>query len=124
MRKVIIDTNALMAAVEFKLEVFSELAKCCDFKFKTAVLEGTVEELKKIITEQGGKHKAAAKLALAMLQAKDVEVLTSKKNNVDDSLVDYSRNGYLVLTQDLELKRRLTKPYLTIRQRKKIIWVR
>lgn len=73
--------------------------------------------------EQRGKYKQAAKLALSLLKAKGVTVLESK-GHVDDLLVAYSKKGFVVLTQDLGLKRRLQKPYLTIRQKKRIMVVK
>ena len=122
MKKVIIDTNALMAIGEFKVDVFSELENCCDFKYRLFVLGGTIDELKKITDEQRGKYKRAAKLALSLLKVKNVGVLNGN-GNVDDLLVEHSIKGDLVLTQDIGLKRRLKKPYLTIRQKKKVVVV-
>jgi len=123
MKKIILDTNALMAIAEFKLDIFTELEKCCDFKYKLFVLDGTVDELNKIIEKQRGKYKQAAKLALALLKAKDVEIIKSF-GNVDDLLVAYSEQDYLILTQDIGLKKRLKKPYMTIRQKRKVILVK
>lgn len=123
MKKIFLDTNALMAIEEFKLDIFLELFKCCNFPFKPVVLQGTLDELKKIGQEQRGKYKQAAKLALGIVKAKKVQVLESK-GDVDDVLVEKSEQGNLVLTQDIILKRRLTKPYLTIRQKKKIVMVK
>ena len=122
MKKIIIDTNALMAVSEFKIDIFSEIKECCNFKYELFVLEGTITELEKIRVEQRGKFKLAASLAIKLIEAKCVKVLPSE-DNVDDLLVAYSKN-YLVLTQDVELKKRLSKPYLTIRQKKKGILVK
>tara|TARA_Y100000031_G_C8120563_1_gene337996 strand:+ start:149 stop:526 length:378 start_codon:yes stop_codon:yes gene_type:complete len=121
-KKVLIDTNAWMAVSEFKIDIFSELRECCNFKYQIYVLEGTLTELEKIRVEQRGKYKLAASLAIKLIEAKEVKVLPSE-DNVDDLLVLYSKKDYLVLTQDVALKRRLTKPYLTIRQKKKIMLV-
>jgi rRNA-processing protein FCF1 len=123
MKKVILDTNALMAITEFKLDVFSALHDCCDFSFKVNVLEGTIDELEKIINEQRGKFQRAAKLGLSLLKVKGIIVLKGK-GDVDDLLVQYSKKGNLILTQDIALKKRLAKPYLTIRQKRKIVLVR
>ena len=48
MKKVILDTNALMAVAECKIDIFAALHDCCDFPFKIQVLQGTVDELQKI----------------------------------------------------------------------------
>lgn len=123
MKTILIDTNALMAISELKIDLFSELQNCCDFKYKLAVLEGTLRELEKIKTEQRLRFKIAARMALQLLKLKKVEVFPQSTGNVDDILVDYSHAGFLVLTQDVLLKKRLMKPYLTIRQGKKVVRV-
>lgn len=123
MQKIIIDTNALMAIGEFKLDLFLEIERACDFNYKIIILQGTIDELKEIRAKQRGKFKRAAKLALSMLKAKGIKMVKSE-GHVDNLLVDYSRKGDLVLTQDISLKKRLTKPYLIIRQKKKVIMMR
>tara|TARA_Y100000310_G_C20413253_1_gene683071 strand:+ start:88 stop:453 length:366 start_codon:yes stop_codon:yes gene_type:complete len=120
MKRILIDTNAVMAIAEFKVDVFSELEKL-DFNFEVVLLSGVVDELEKIIKEQRGKYKLAAKLGLQILKAKKIKIVKSK-GEVDDALVELSEDN-LVLTQDVDLKRRLRKPYLTIRQKKKIVLV-
>ena len=114
--KVFLDTNALMAISEFKLDIFSELSE-----YSLQVLSGTIDELEKIKKEQRGKYKIAAQLGLSLLKAKKIKIVKSA-GNVDNLLVEKSKNN-LVLTQDIALKRRLHKPYLTIRQKKKIVMV-
>lgn len=123
MKRIIIDTNALMAITEFKLDLFTELEKSCDFPYQLYILEGTIKELKKIKAEQSGRYKLAAKLALALVQAKKIKIINCK-GNVDTILVKKSQQGYVILTQDMVLKKKLTTPYLTIRQKKKIMIVK
>lgn len=124
MKKILIDTNVWMAMAERKIEVFTELQRICDFPFKVAVLEGTLRELTKIHDEQRGKFKRLAKLAADLIRVKKVEVFPHSVGDVDELLVDYSHGGFLVLTQDIALKKRLKRPYLTIKQGKFIIMVR
>ena len=120
MKKIIIDTNIWMAISEFKLDLFRELDSCCDFQYKLFVLERTIAELEKIQQEQRGKFKRAAALAVSLIKAKKINVIPGE-GNVDDLLTAFSKQGYLILTQDLGLKNRLTKPYLTIRQKKRVV---
>ncbi len=120
--KVIIDTNAVMAIGAFGLDIFSVLERDCPFKVEVAVLSGTIAELGKIMTEQRGRFAAQAKLGLQILEKKKVKVVKSV-GDVDDFLVTRSKKGDLVLTQDRELKKRLEKPYLTIRQKRKVVLV-
>tara|TARA_Y100000310_G_C20249139_1_gene608263 strand:- start:247 stop:618 length:372 start_codon:yes stop_codon:yes gene_type:complete len=121
-KRIILDTNALMAISNFKIDLFRELENI-NFQYDLFILKGTIDELKKIIKEQRGKYKQAAKLGLALIKAKKIKSIESF-GNVDDELVKQSKKGALVLTQDIGLKRRLHKPYLTIRQKKKIMVVR
>ncbi len=141
MKKIIIDTNALMAIGEFRIDIFLALDDACDFPHDIYILEGTIRELNKIKKEQRGKYKQAAGLALSILNCKDVKILRTESqrekadevnkvdkvdevNKVDEMLARFSKEGYLILTQDAELKRKLAKPYLTIRQKKKVVMVK
>ncbi len=119
MKKVIADTNALLAMAEFKIDLLQELERVCDFKQELYVLEGTLRELHQIQLQQKGKTRRWAKLVQDILLAKKVPALPGK-GYVDDLLVGHSQRGDLVLTQDLELKKRLKRPYLTIKQKKMI----
>ncbi|PIN75128.1 hypothetical protein COV17_04220 [Candidatus Woesearchaeota archaeon CG10_big_fil_rev_8_21_14_0_10_36_11] len=122
MKTILIDTNVLMSIAEFKMDIFAALQRDCDFPFRVAVLEGTLNELEKIRIEQRARYSRAARLALDICKAKNIPIRTSV-GDVDDLLVQYSRKDYLVLTQDVALKKRLQRPYLTIRQKRKIVVV-
>lgn len=124
MKRIIIDTNALMALVQFKVDIFEELKRYCDFKYEVAVLKGSIDELKKIARKDNSKESRAAKLLLQLIKSKKLIVMLHPERPVDDLLVNYSKRGYLVLTQDIPLKKRLTRPYLTLRQKKRVIMVK
>ncbi|HLD72844.1 MAG TPA: hypothetical protein VJA23_04625 [Candidatus Nanoarchaeia archaeon] len=121
-KQIILDTNALMAIAEFKIDLITELEKAYDFPYELCVLEGTIKELKKIQEEQREKFKRAAKLALGIIKVKKITVLPSI-GYVDTELIKHSRNGDLILTQDVELKKELSLPYLTIRQKKRVVLI-
>lgn len=113
-----------MAISEFKLDVFAEIDNSLDFKYELRILDKTIDELEKIISEQRGKYRTAAKLALAILKKKEIKKIKTPSGNVDDLLVNLSKKpDILVATQDLGLKRRLSKPYITIRQKRKFVLV-
>lgn len=122
MKKVILDTNAVMAIAEFKIDIFTELERILDFPYQVCVVEGTMKELEEIMKNQRLRFSRAAKMGIALLKSKNAKVLP-EKGNVDDILTDYSHQGALVLTQDRELKTRLVKPFLTIRQKKMVAMV-
>ncbi|MFA6460713.1 MAG: hypothetical protein WCV90_00470 [Candidatus Woesearchaeota archaeon] len=123
MKKIIVDTNVWMNIGEMKIDLFSELQRVCDFPVQVAVLEGTLRELNKIQEEQRGKFKRLAKLATDLIRVKKVEIFPHSVGDVDELLVDYSHGGFLVLTQDIALKKRLKRPYLTIKQGRLIIMI-
>ena len=123
MKKVFIDTNVVMAIMELKIDPFAQLPEVLDFPFRVYILEGSVKELEQLQQHQKGKFRRAAKLGLRILQAKKISII-KEEGMVDDLLARHSQRGDVILTQDRELKRRLTKPYLTIRQKKRIIMVK
>lgn len=120
MKKIIIDTNALMGIASLNIDLFAAIEEAIDFPHQILILEGTIDELRKIEKEQSGKEKAAAKLALQIITNKKISLLP-EIGYVDDLLIKHSRAGDLILTQDIALKKRLQEPYLTIRQKKKVI---
>src|SRR3989338_2342159 len=121
MKKIILDTNAMMAVAEFKLDIFRSLEDSFYFPYQLYVLSGTIDELQQIKETQRGKFNLAAKLALGILSIKisaGIVLVISNKGKVDALLAASSKKSSLLLTQDVNLKKRLFKPYLTIRQKK------
>ena len=108
MKKILLDTNILMACKQFKVDIFSELERICDFNYRIYALDKTVWELNNIIELQKGKHKEAAKSGLQLLKLKKVNVIkTNCEKHTDEVILDYAKKGYLVSTQDKDLKRKL-----------------
>ena len=106
--QIILDTNFLLIPAQFKVDIFSEIERICDFPYKIYILEQSIDELNKIILEQKGKNKAAAKLALQLIKQKGLNTIgISKKDSVDNILANLPEKDYIVATQDIELKRRL-----------------
>lgn len=110
MKKILLDTNFLLIPGQFKVDIFSELDRICDFSFEIAVLDRTIEELKSIYEKQKGKDKRAAKLALGLLDAKKLAIIKTddKEKSTDGAILDIAKaKGFIVATQDMELKKRL-----------------
>lgn len=121
MKRIILDTNFLLIPAQFKIDIFSEIDRICNFKYKIYVLDKTIDELKKIIKEQKGKHKRNASLALQLLKSKKVNIIKTKQDLlVDDILVKIAKKTDYIATQDIELKRRLKNKcnLITMRQKK------
>ncbi len=114
MKKVILDTNILVYCVKFKIDFVEELKRILDFNFEVYILEKSLDELSKL------KEK---NLVLELINKKEVKILNIiSKDSVDDILVKLSKS-FIVGTQDKELKGRLSKPYITIRQKKYFVLV-
>jgi len=122
MKKIILDTNFLLIPYQFKVDIFSEIARICDFKYTLCIMNQTLDELEKIAKEQKGKNRHAAMLGTMLLIQKAPLKLKSKKDNADDSIVEEASKGnYIVATQDAELKRRLKKlnvPVIVLKQKR------
>lgn len=113
MATLLLDTNFLLIPGQFKVDVFVELKRVCEFS-ELAVLDGTVEELNKIAHDSSAslKDRKAARLALQLLSAKAVRVIQSRKvfKSVDKAILEFasaSNKDVIVATQDRELKRLL-----------------
>ena len=109
MKKILLDTNFLMICAQFKVDIFSEIERICNFNYKLYVLDKTVDELKNIIKKQKGKHKESAKIGLQLLKIKKIEIIkTDSFEKTDDIIVEYAyKKDYIVATQDKDLKRKL-----------------
>ena len=109
MEKILLDTNFVMICSQFRVDIFSEIERICNFNYGLYVLDKTMDELKKIILEQKGKHKEAAKIALQLLKIKKINIIkTESTKKTDEVIIVYAIKGdYLVATQDKDLKREL-----------------
>lgn len=123
MRKILLDTNFLLIPYQFKVDIFTQIDKIVVPKYKLFVLDKTIEELKKIVELQKGKNKDAAKIALKLIAIKGIGVIKTKSiGRTDDAILDTaSKEGFIVATQDKDLKRRLINhsiSLIVLRQKK------
>lgn len=127
MRRILLDTNFLMACGQFKVDIFSEIDRICNFNYKIYILDKTTHELKDIVEKQKGKQKDAARIALQLLKLKNISTIkTTSKRHTDDIIVEYAKKDYLVATQDKDLKRRLINQntiVIVIKQKKILAFV-
>ncbi len=125
--KIILDTNFLLIPAQFNIDIFTQIDKLILKNYKLYVLDKTIDELNKIISnkKQSGKNKTAAKLALQLLKAKNVNIIkTTKDLLVDDLIVEIAGKDTVIATQDMELKRKLKKKHIKLiilRAKKKLI---
>ena len=116
--QVILDTNFLMLPGIFGLDIFSELDRVLEQRYKLVVPSPVAEELKKIAAAGDPKDRSAARLAMEMLpRAETVESTLS----ADDAIVELAQIGECAVgTNDAELRRRLKDseiPVIYLRQK-------
>lgn len=125
MRGIILDTNFLMIPTTQKVDIFEELKRVCDFSFELFIVSKTINELDKIMIDQSGKDKMAARLAKSLIDAKGVKIIDVPEGHVDDLILRVAKEkGYFVATQDKHLKERLRKddvPVIFLRQKKYLV---
>ncbi|MDP2767959.1 MAG: DNA-binding protein [Candidatus Methanoperedens sp.] len=108
--KVILDTNGLMISGQFGLDIFSELRRLGFDSY--LVPRASVRELEKIYAEGRGKDRTAAKIALSLLERCTI---IEKNGFADDIIIDMAVDmNAAVLTNDIELKKRLCSKGVTI----------
>ena len=121
MKKIIIDTNFLMIPYKFRVDIFSELNRICNFNYKIFIFEQSISELKNIIENQKGKDKKAAQFGLKLVKLKNIGIIKSGENDVDKLILDSAGNDSVIATQDIKLKKQLLEKgasVIILRQRK------
>lgn len=109
MKRIIVDTDFLLDCAKWKIDIFSEFEKACDFQYELCVLDKTLEELE-------GKEGAK----LAKTYAKRMKMIETAMDKPVDALI-LGMEPCIVATQDKELKEKLKKAnfsIITIRQKK------
>ena len=108
---IILDTNFLIDCSKYHIDYQEELKEHLLF-----VLDSTISELEKLINQKTAKH---AKLALEILNKKQIKILKTKQDKDTDSLI-LELKGYSVATNDKLLKQKFKGKIFTIRQKKYI----
>src|SRR3989338_7313752 len=112
MYTIVLDTNFLITALKFRIDIFDDIEKICDFDYEVAVLDKSLDEL---------NGKPNEKLIRALIKDKKVKVIkTNTRDYVDDILASL-KGEYIIATQDIGLRKRLKgKPIILIRQKKSL----
>src|SRR3989344_7943284 len=104
---IVIDTNMILDSIKFKVDLFTELKRICNFQYKTAILDKTLNEL---------ENKPNSKIALQLINKNNINIIKTKEGYVDDLLLNLDDN-HIIATNDKELKNRLkklNKPLITL----------
>ena len=103
-----------MAVFQFKVDIFSEIERICNFNYRLYVYSRSLAELEKIVNDQKGKNRKAAKLALQLVKAKNIPMLKSVETYADDAILENADNDTIVATLDLDLKRKLLQRGISV----------
>lgn len=115
MKQIILDTNIILHAIQFKIDLTGELNRILPFQYETCILDKTIVELNFLEKKKDPKTKLLAKIAKHLI--KDYKIIQSPKVKVDDSLVALANKDTIVATQDKEIKKQIKTPIIIIRQR-------
>jgi rRNA-processing protein FCF1 len=120
--KVILDSNALLAPLQFKIDVFSELERLLNRNFELILLSAVKRELKALAEKGSPKMRKNACYALKIVErCKYVEVENLASALTDDVIVKKAKEwGSPVFTNDKQLRKRLrdiSVPVIYVRQK-------
>ena len=109
--EIILDTNALMYAVKYKVDLTVALINLDIIANEVIVPRSVINELKKLQTEaKRGSDKANAKLTLQIIKHQGFKIKKLGDGHTDKVIAEYaSKKGAAVITNDAEFKRRLKK---------------
>lgn len=111
-RRIILDTNFLLIPGQFKVDIFSELERICNFQYELVVVKEVVAELQGIIASKKSNElaRASARLALQLMGRFKVKVVGDYRKvfkRADEAILAVADRNCLVATQDMQLKRSL-----------------
>jgi rRNA-processing protein FCF1 len=119
--KVLLDTNFLLDTLRYKIDfsIFQELEETTEFFISSE----TLRELKSIANKKT-KEGRLALIALKLIESQKIKIVQSLKKEVDEDLLALAKKeGFIVATNDKDLKEKLKKENVRIiclRNKKKI----
>ena len=102
--KVLLDTNFLLTMVRHKIHGFDEIKGKLPAEFYT--LSRVVYELSGL-GKTDKKIRNEAKIVEAVIKSNNVKIIDSTTEDTDSELVEFSKQGYIIATNDRELRRRI-----------------
>ncbi|MDI6737882.1 MAG: hypothetical protein QME12_05200 [Nanoarchaeota archaeon] len=123
MKHIVLDTNFIMSAIGFKIDIIREIERIADFRYKLTALKATLSELEKLIKEGEYFERKRASLALQIIRKSRMDILR-KEGYADDILAALNPDEHVIATQDAGLLKRLRQKgfrTIQIRQKKRFI---
>jgi hypothetical protein len=103
MRRIILDTNFLMIPYQFKLDIFDEIRHIMEEEYELVTIDGVIKELEKI-KKSKGKSAVAAKIGLELIKTKNIKIINTDSEKVDNKIIELSDKNTIVATNDIKLK--------------------
>jgi rRNA-processing protein FCF1 len=101
--RVLIDANALMAQLQFRLDIFAELTQCIG-AYEPVLLDCVRDELRGLAAGRG-KDGSSARSALILAEKCTVIETGSFEGSVDEKILYFaSTHGCMVFTNDRDLR--------------------
>ncbi len=95
-----------MIPYQFKVDIFEEIRRLVEGKYELITLDGVVKELEKI-KESNSKSAAAAKVGLQLIRMKNVKIINTDSEKVDNKIIELSDKNTIIATNDIKLKKKL-----------------
>ncbi len=123
MKHIVLDTNFLMLPAQLKVDIFSEINRIMHENYGIYILASSLRELDSIAEKGRKTEKAQVSLTKALIKTQNIKIINGdQEKGVDDQLVDLSKKGYVVATQDIALRRRIMHNMILLRQKKYLIF--
>ena len=126
MKKIIIDTNFLLIPLQFRVDIFSEFNRICNFNYKLCIFEQSINELRNIISKSSRSNKKAAQFALKLIILKNIGIIKSENKDVDSLILENLDKDTIIATQDIMLKKELLQKgasIIILRQKKYLMLI-
>lgn len=119
MIRIVLDTNFLLLPHREKIDVFHDIDELVSKKHEFIIPLGVIEELGKIGAEGKGEDKIASRVALQLIEKKDIKLIEGG-GSVDDFILELAqKDNIIVCTRDMELVRKLRKLHTHVISTKK-----
>ena len=114
MKKIILDTNFLLIPLQFRVDIFTEFERICDFAYGLYAYDKTIDELKNIMQTASGKDRKAAEFGLKLIKLKNISIINSGQKDVDSLILEGLDKDTIVATQDIKLKKELLEKGVSV----------
>lgn len=103
---IIFDTNFLFVTFQYRIDLVSELKRVVGGTLNLYIYEGTLKELEGVQLK-GDKNKKYLKLISKMLEVYNFKIIKSKRDYVDDQILENITHNIYIATNDKALKKKI-----------------